>query len=361
MKEIIVSHDCTNYRVYIDNTMDKLHGLFDEYKIKNSDKIFVITDDIVFNIYSENIERLLNGYNYHIFCFNSDEKSKNINTILKIYDFLIENNADINSIIAAIGGGVVSDITSYVASSFMRGIKFISVPTTLISQIDSCIGGKNGFNYKGFKNIIGSFYNPTFVYISINFLKSLGKEHFINGLVEAIKYGIIKDKSLLHYINENTSQLMEKENDRLSFVIRECLNIKVGIMKDESRNSEVGSILNFGSTISHAIEIDKNYSILHCSAVALGTLTAIKLSELKVGLSNDVYSSIEKLYKKLGLPTCYKVDNFSSFLYAISHDNKNVGDIKFVLLEQLEKCKIKVAVNEDEIIRALKLSIYRGN
>lgn len=361
MKEILVNHDCINYRVYIDNTMDKFHGLLDEYKIKNSDKIFVITDDIVFNIYGDNIHRLLDGYKYHVFYFNNGEKSKNINTLLGIYDFLINNCADANSVIIAIGGGVVCDLASYAASSFMRGIKFISIPTTLISQIDSCIGGKNGFDYKGLKDIIGSFYSPKFVYVSINFLKSLSKEHFINGLVRAIKYGIIKDKLLLHYVNDNIPQLMEKENDRLSFLVRECLNIKAGIIKDECRGSEFGNILSFGSIIGSAIESDANNTILHGNAEALGILAAIKLSELKVGLPNDVYTSIEKLYKKLKLPTCYKVDNFSSFLYAISHDNRNAGDIRLVLLEQLEKCKIKVAVNEDEITRALKLSICRGN
>jgi 3-dehydroquinate synthase len=361
MKEITVYNKYINYRVYIDNTMDKLHSLLDEYKIKNGENIFIITDDILFNLYDKSIEKFGKGYNYCIFYMRNGEENKDINNMLKIYDFLIENNADINSVIIAFGGGIVCDMAAYAASTFMRGIRWISIPTTLISMVDSCIGGKNAFNYRGLKNIIGSFYNPVLVYISINFLKSLSDEHFINGLAEVIKYGIIKDKLLLHYISENAFQIMEKENDRLSYVIRECLNIKAGIIKDDYRDSGLRNTLNFGYTIGHSIEESTNYSVLHGNAVALGMLATIKLSEIKLGLPTDVFTNIEKLYKKLNLPTRYKVDNFASFLYAIKHDKKNNDSIGFVLLEQIEKCRVKVAVSESEIIEAVKLSISRRN
>lgn len=361
MKEITVQNESITYRIYIDNAMDKLHVLLDEYKIKSSDKIFIITDDMLFNMYSDGINRFWKGFNFYIFCFKHGEENKNNKTLFEIYDFLIDNNADKNSVIIAFGGGVVSDIAAYASSTFMNGIRFINIPTTLISQVDGCIEGMSGFNYRGIRNIIGSYYNPMFVYISINFLKSLSEEHFISGLGEIIKYGIIKDKTLFNYINENSSQIMEKENDRLLFVIRYCLAIKAGVLKEDSKDTGLRNILRFGHLVGNAIEESSSYSFLHGNAVALGMLAAIKLSEIKLGLPKENYANIVRLYKKLGLPTTYKVDNFASFLYAINRDKKNTGENKFVLLKQLGECKMGVAVNESELIEALKSSICGGN
>lgn len=360
MKEIALQDSSMNYKIYIDNTIDKFHEILDKNRIRNTDRLYIITDDILYDIYKKSIESLKKKYDCYIHVFKAGEKSKNFNTILEIYDFLIMNEANRNSILIAFGGGIVGDLAGFAAATYMRGIRFINLPTTLISQVDSCIGGKNGFNYKGVKNIIGSFYDPEFVYVSVNFLKSLSKEHFINGLAEVIKYGLISDEELLMFLKKNSKQIMEKENDKLLHIIKECLRIKSDVIKQDYRDTDRRNILNFGHTIGHGIEICSDYKIFHGEAVALGMLSALKLSEKKLMLSKDVFNEIKELYKMMGLPISYKVDNYSTFLYAINHDKKNTEGIRFVLLEDIGKCKIKVPVTENEIILAIKESIDRG-
>lgn len=360
MKEIALQDSIIKYKIYIDSTIDKFHEILAENRIRNIDRFFIITDDILYVFYKSNIEALKKRYDCYVHVIKAGEKSKNYNTILEIYDFLIKNNADKNSILIAFGGGVVGDLSAFAAATYMRGIRYINLPTTLISQVDSCIGGKNGFNYGGIKNIIGSFYDPEFVYISVNFLKSLSREHFTNGLAEVIKYGLIGDKGLLMFLSKNSKQIMEKENDKLLHIIKECLRIKSNVIKEDYKDIGKRNVLNFGHTIGHGIEIYSNYKILHGEAVALGILSALKLSEKKLMLSEDIFNDIKKLYKIMGLPINYKVDNYATFLYAIKHNKINSEGIRFVLLEDIGKCKIKIPVTENEVIWAIKESIDGG-
>jgi 3-dehydroquinate synthase len=360
MKELTVRSIEKNYRVYIDNTIDKFHTLLEVNKIKVNDKVFLITDDVVFNIYKDVIELIKNETNCKVFYFIHGETNKSINTLQAIYNFLMENGATRNSTLIAFGGGIVGDLVGFAASTYMRGIKFINIPTTLLSQADSCIGGKMGYNYNGIKNAIGNFYNPVFVYVCIGFLKTLKNEQFRDGLGEAIKCGVIKDNQLLQFINNNYKYILEKENDKLLHIVKECLIIKSGVIEQDFKDIGIRNILNFGHTVGHGIEVTSNFGISHGEAVGLGMLVAVKLSESKLLLCEEVYVKLENLLKKLELPVKYKVDNYSSFMYAINHDKKNNGKIRFVLLEEIGKCKIKVEITEEEILAALKESIARG-
>lgn len=356
IKELYIETEMP-YRVYIDNNMDKFPISLLQNKIKQSDKIFIITDDKVFSIYQEKLKSFTSKYNCKIYSFPNGESNKNYKTVEGIYEFLLKNNADRESILVAFGGGVVGDITGFVAATFMRGISYINIPTTLISQVDSCIGGKTGYDFLNVKNSIGCFYNPMYVFISTSFLKTLSKEQFFDGFGEIIKYGLINNRNILDFINKNYKQINVFEGDKLSFIVKECLKTKEKFVEQDLRDTGMRNILNFGHTIGHGIEVSSNYEVTHGRAVALGMLVELKLSEHKFGLSNDIYKSIEELYSKYNLPTKYKVDNYSMFLYAIRHDKKNDSDIRFVLLEEVEKCKIKVCITEKEIITAVKASI----
>jgi 3-dehydroquinate synthase len=359
MKEMIVQNEEKNYRVYIDSNMDKFHALLEENKIKINDKVFLVTDDIVYNLYEDVINAIRTQTKCAVYYFIHGEVNKNINTIQSIYNFLLENGANRNSTLIAIGGGVVGDLVGFVASTYMRGIKFINVPTTLLAQVDSCVGGKVGYNYNGIKNVIGNFYNPIFVYASTRFLKTLKNQQFRDGLGEVVKYGVIKDKTLLQYVNDNHKYILERENDKLFYIVKECLRIKAEVIEEDFKDTEFRNILNFGHTIGHGIEVASEFKISHGEAVGLGVLVAIKLSEIKLLLSKDIYKTVENLLSKLELPVKYKVDNYSSFMYAINHDKKNNDKIRFVLLEEIQKCKIKVEITEEEIFTALKESITR--
>lgn len=241
----------------------------------------------------------------------------------------------------------------------MYGVRFINVPTTFLSQVNSCIGGKVGFNFNESKNLIGSYYNPLIVFISTGFLKTLRKQSFTDGFGEIIKYGVIKDVTLLKFLSENSNPILEMENDKLLHIIRESLKLKAHIIEENSKDIGVLNTLDFGHTIAHAIEICSNNSISHGNAVALGILFAIKLSEQIMNISPDIYFKVEKLIAKLGLRVRYKIDNYDIFLATLKHDKKMINGISFVLLEDINKCKIKIAINEKQIIDVLKNSISR--
>lgn len=357
MKELLVDGINTQYRVYIDTSLDKFTSAMAENRVKTTDLLFIITDSNVYKIYEKRIHELFRNYRYKIFYIEAGEENKNIESVGSIYSFLIKNDANRDSVLIAMGGGVVGDIAGFVASTYMRGIRYINIPTTLISQVDSSIGSKVGYNFNNIKNAVGSFYSPVFVYSSISFLKTLENVQIINGLGEVIKYGIIRNINLLEFIYKNNKQILELENDKLVYIVRECLKIKSEIIKEDLLDSEARNVLNFGHTAGHAIEVCSSYEMPHGFAVALGMLVSLKISEKKFGLSDDVYKKVYNLCKILNLPTRYNIDNYQMFMYAIKHDKKNDANIRFVLADDIESIKTKVNVTEKEIIEAIKESI----
>jgi 3-dehydroquinate synthase len=357
MEELIIKDSRSEYKVFLESSFKGLNGSITQYCMNSSQKFFVVADSTVAELYKEVFCSLKQDLDAKIFILPEGEDNKNIQTISRLYDFLIENEADRSSTLIAVGGGVTGDLTGFAAATFMRGIKFINIPTTLTAQVDSCIGGKTGYNYGGVKNMVGAFYNPEFVYLSTHFLKTLSKKQLLDGMGEIIKYALIWDKRLLEFIEEHYEEILELDRDKILFIIKECLSIKADVIAKDYNDKELRNILNFGHTVGHGIEIDSSYSVPHGIAVALGMLTALKLSEEELGLSSDVYAQVEDLYKKIGIPNKYKVDNHSAFLYAIRHDKKNLKDINFVLLKDIGSCIIKIPVAEERILKAIKNSI----
>lgn len=357
MNILSASSSSGSYNIYIEENLSSFFILLDSYKNCKS-KLYVITDDKVRSLHMESFNKLENLYGAKIFNFANGEENKNINTINKIYDFLLENGANRDSVLIGIGGGVVGDIAAFAAATFMRGIKFINVPTTLVSQVDSCIGGKAGYNHNNIKNAIGCFHDPAFVYIATDFLETLEQNLILDGLGEIIKYGFIASRELLEFIDNNADNILKLDKKKIAYIIKECLYIKTEIIKKDYSDSNFRNVLNFGHTAGHGIEAVSEYKIHHGLAVALGMLISIRLSEKLTGLNNNIYQLAIDMYNKLGLPINYQVDNFSAFLYAISHDKKNTESINFVLLEDIGKPKTKVCVNESDIIWAVKNSIF---
>lgn len=360
MKEITISNEKNNYKVFIDDTMDKIDLALREHEIKTEDRLFLITDNKIRNIYKLEIKNLISKYNCIVYEIPEGEENKNYNTVECIYKFLLENHARRESVLIAFGGGVVGDLTGFVASTFMRGIRFINIPTTLVSQVDSCIGGKVGYNFNSVKNIIGGFYNPTFVFVAVNFLKTLDEKQYVDGLGEVIKYGLIQKNTLFNFITENYKNISEMDNEKLTYIVKECLLIKSNIIEKDFEDRDYRNTLNFGHSIGHAIEAVSEYKVGHGASVALGMLVAIKLSIKLFKLNSELYDEMEDLFFKIGLPTRYKVDNYDLFLYSISHDKKNSDNmINMVLLQELGICKTKVQVTIDDILEAFEATIGR--
>lgn len=357
---IKVSKESNPYNIYLNTDFNFLSEALKEVNINAEDKLFVITDDIVNSLYGEEIKAILRGYNNKVFAFNHGEENKTIETVTNIYSFLLENNADRSSVLIGFGGGIVGDLVGFVAATFMRGTRFVNIPTTIMSLVDSSVGGKVAYNYQNLKNLIGTFYNPILVYGNIEVLKTLPQKEIINGFAEVIKYGLIKEVELLDLIEVKLKDINNLHQETLLQIINTCISSKIEIVEKDFRDKDYRNILNFGHTIGHGIEVISNYEVAHGYAVALGMLVEIKLSEYVFNLNKGIYDKIETLLNKLGFPTKYKVDNLNMFMYAINHDKKSENNaINFVLIEEIGKPKTKVKVSKELIEKALKESIER--
>lgn len=274
------------------------------------------------------------------------ERSKNIDTVQKIWSQLVENHADRNSLLINLGGGVVSDMGGFAASCYQRGIDFINVPTTLLSMVDAAVGGKTGVDFQGLKNQIGLFSNPMAVYVDTDFLLTLPVREQKSGLAEMIKYGFISDKSFFD------AQLPVSQ-----VLVRKAIEAKERITQSDPNEAGLRKVLNFGHTVGHAIEtylLDSQNYMLHGEAVALGVIPALRLSEKYCGLDAVWTRFYKTLYKEKFDIFNLKDLNLNALIDIMRHDKKNAdGKICFVLVSEPEKPHYDIVVEESDIIESL--------
>ena len=288
-----------NYTIDIDYKSDKK---LRDYLNKNKDgKFLVITDENVFGLYSERLKRIMAGLNYFIYKFPAGEKSKSMESYISINKFLLENNFNRGDMIIAFGGGVVGDISGFVAATYLRGIDFISVPTTLLSMIDSSVGGKNGINFMNLKNQIGAFYFPKYVHIDYSFLESLDDRNINNGLAEIFKYSVLSDREFFDYLKSAKKLDYEK-------IIYKSLNIKLDFVRDDERDKGKRQKLNLGHTIGHGIESLSNYKLNHGESIGIGLIYMARAA-YKMRLAEEDFSDeIISAFKNHNLPTSYEFE-----------------------------------------------------
>lgn len=322
----------------------------------NFQKLFIITDENVSKIYLDSILDVLSDFEVTIYILRPGEKSKTIKTILSIYDKLIEYNFSRNGVVLSIGGGVVGDVSGYVASTYMRGIDYIQIPTTLLAQVDSCIGGKVGVDYKGIKNIIGSFYFPLETIIDVEFLKTLNKREIVSGIGEIFKYGLIEDYNFFNYVNRNVEKILEKDTRALTYVVEKSVNIKKKIVKLDKLDKGVRRKLNFGHTIGHSIEGLYDFEkINHGEAVILGMLYESYISK-EIGLIDSVYfNQIYNVLTKLVIPIHFNEEEINKMISIMNYDKKNINNkIGFILPVGKGKVNIFYDIQETTIKKALE-------
>ena len=265
--------------------------------------------------------------------FAAGEENKNLNTVQDLYEFLIENHFDRKDMLAALGGGVVGDLTGFTAATYLRGISFIQIPTSLLAQVDSSIGGKTGVDLPEGKNLVGAFYQPRLVLIDPNVLASLPDSTFADGMAEVVKYGYISNREILTMV----SQPNYKSN--IENIIYECVKIKRDVVVIDEHDTGLRMILNFGHTIGHAAEKLGNYTDLtHGQAVAIGMVAAMRLSAL---LGNeDLTAPLIDILKHIGLPTELNYDRESIF-HALLSDKKKIGaTVNFILVREAGRAEI---------------------
>lgn len=302
-------------------------------------KHFIITDKNIEKYYATVFPEA------PFFSINPGEPSKQLGYIESIYRWLLENNADRNSFILGIGGGVVCDIAGFVASTYMRGVEFGFVSTSLLSQVDASVGGKNGVDLDGYKNIIGTFTQPRFVLCDTRLLKTLPHEELVNGFAEMVKHALISDIKLFEQLEHDCIALLNLNQPEISKHIAESIRVKASIVTADERESGIRKLLNFGHTWGHAVETLTGIS--HGKAVSIGMEFACRLSMEKGLISNRDYLRIINLLQSFGLPTCMNIDPSRVFKTLVKDKKRNANSIDFVLLMGIGVPKIETMALEE--------------
>lgn len=333
--------------------LDTLPKWFEEYKM-TPPKGLIITDDKVDALYGYATQKkfLEAGLSYPRSIIKSGEESKSQEWLFRLYGDAIEAGLDRISMIIALGGGVVGDLAGYVAASYMRGLSYIQIPTTLLAMVDSAVGGKTGINLPQGKNLIGAFHQPSLVICDLTTLKSLPGREFKAGLAEVIKYGIIYDHKLFEFCEERMDAILAAEDPVLEHVVGRSCQIKAEVVGQDETEAGLRAILNFGHTVGHAIEAVAGYGkYLHGEAISIGMVFAARLSSRVCGLSTDSVGRIERLFRKSGLPVKAPELNWTQLRKAIGVDKKTTSGLpRFVLAREIGTVDFGVQVEESLLL-----------
>jgi len=303
-----------NYPVYIGENLLSDTAIFKPHLTNN--RVIIVSSELIAKLHLELLCKTLEGYSVETILIEAGEQHKNLASIEKIIGMLAQQQHDRFSTLISLGGGVIGDLTGFAASVFMRGLNLIHVPTTLLAQVDACIGGKTGFNHLGIKNMIGTFYQPTSVVIDSTLLKTLPQREYLSGLAEVLKYGMACDAGFFCWLEEHAEALKRKDSTVLQIAIQRCCEIKLNIVYEDETDHAQRAVLNFGHTFAHALESATNFShYLHGEAVAIGMLHATWLG-VKLGLVPQVlWDRLAILLQSLGLPSKYDRQLCSTLCY----------------------------------------------
>ena len=334
-KIISVGKGSSKYNVIIAKNALTQKNLMPAINTKN--KILVVTDSGIPKSYIDNLKKIIKGKK-KIFTYQiaKGEKSKSFATYSKILSKLADLKFDRSDILIAFGGGVVGDITGFCAATYLRGIDFIQIPTTLLSQVDSSVGGKTAINIEQGKNLVGAFYNPTLVLINTNYLETLSMDEYKSGLGEVAKYAFIGNKKLYRYMQENSELIKSKNPKALEIIIEESIKSKAQIVTADEREKGLRAILNFGHTFGHAIEAFKEYKgITHGAAVTLGMVIAAKISLYEGHIKSYQLDDLVNLLESLELKTDCSKYSYNDLKKYILNDKKVFkGKLNLILINQ---------------------------
>lgn len=318
-------------------------------------RILIVTDTNVGKYYLEELQVALKDLTDTIesFVFEAGEGSKNLDTVSQCYEKLIQSGFDRNDYLIALGGGVVGDLTGFAAATYLRGIKFIQVPTSLLSMVDSSIGGKTGVDFKAYKNMVGAFHQPTLVYMNLSVLLSLPEREFYSGMAEIIKHGLIKDKQYYQWLKEHVEDIKAKNLDSLAQMILQSCKLKKAVVEEDPKELGDRALLNFGHTIGHSIERLKDFSLLHGECVSIGMAAAAYLSMNKGFLSKEEYNDILEVIEKYHQPIKTNGLSYHDIYETTKLDKKmDMGKIKFILLQGIGHAVIDKSLTQEEISAA---------
>ncbi len=343
------------YDIVFTQSFDELVPELEGLNIGNR-RVCIVTDSKVDEIYGSKVLTLLQGNCLKAvkYAFPCGEENKTLDTVREVYRFLIEEGFDRKDMLLALGGGVVGDTTGFIAATYLRGIDFVQVPTTLLAQADSSIGGKTGVDFDGYKNMVGAFKMPGLVYMNVETLVTLDDRQFFSGFAEVMKHGLIKDAAFYEWLIENMYEICERDLKVLKEMLMRSCGVKKSVVEKDPTEQGERALLNFGHTIGHAIEKAKHFELFHGECVALGAVAGAYISWKKEYLSMEEYYEIRDMFVPFNLPISVEGIDPEEILRLTKSDKKmEAGKIKFVLLKKIGKAVLDTSVTDEEILAAV--------
>ena len=350
------------YEIVFETSFNQLSKELSAFSIQNK-KMCIVADSHVASLYGEEVKELLKGSCKEItlFTFQAGEESKNLDTVKELYEFLIHNGFHRKDMLLALGGGVTGDMTGFVAATYLRGIDYVQIPTTLLAQADSSIGGKTGVDFDGYKNMVGAFLMPKLVYMNISTLKTLDDRQYFSGFAEIMKHGLIKDEEYYLWLIDKMYEICERDTSTLMEMVYRSSIIKKQVVENDPTEQGERALLNFGHTIGHAIEKAKGFQLLHGECVALGVVCAAYISYKRQLLSQDEYLEIRDMFVPFNLPISVDDIDIDEVVRLTRSDKKmESGHIKFILLQRIGEAFPDDTVTEQEMYEAMKEIYYSG-
>lgn len=349
------------YHIYFQQDFSHLTDLLEQDCNISERKICIVTDSTVKKLYLDEVVSSLLHHCTRLtsFIFTAGESRKTLDTVRDLYEHLIIEHFERKDLLIALGGGVVGDLTGYAAATYLRGIDFVQIPTTLLAQVDSSIGGKTGVDFDNFKNMVGAFHQPALVYMNLQTLSTLSEEQFACGMGEVLKHGLIKSSSYYEWCIEHMTEIEDRDPDMLREMVMESCKIKRTVVEKDPKEKGDRALLNFGHTIGHAIEKVKSPQLLHGQCVALGSVAAAYISFKRGLLSTEEFYEIRDM--NVGFNLMFSVDGIDEKeILAISKSDKKMdgGKVKFILLKKIGKAFIERDVTDEEILEAIRFITY---
>lgn len=320
-------------------------------------KLCIVTESTVGGYYAKKVKEVILPYAkaVEVFTFPAGEASKNLTTVQHLYEFLILHRFERKDLLLALGGGVVGDLTGYAAATYLRGVDFVQLPTSLLAQVDSSIGGKTGVDFDCYKNMVGAFYQPKLVYMNLEVLHTLTEKEYLSGMGEIIKHGLIRDLNYYQWLLEHLDLIRKRDLAVLEQMITVSCQIKQKVVERDPKEKGERALLNFGHTLGHAIERLMNFSLLHGECVGLGMLAAYRIGVNRGTLTEQGYQEIFHLLKELGMVVSAEGLSAQEIVTVSKNDKKmEQGRVKFVLLEKIGQAYIDWTVTDSEMETALE-------
>lgn len=360
MKILTVDLGTRSYPIFIGDGLLGTFKAITEYAAGK--RILIVTNETIAPLYLSQVNSMFAGFSQDVVVLPDGERYKTLDVLNRIFDALIDGKHTRKTTLVALGGGVVGDMTGFAAACYQRGVAFIQVPTTLLAQVDSSVGGKTAVNHPLGKNMIGAFHQPSCVLIDVDTLKTLPEREYRSGLAEVIKYGLIRDLPFFEWIEANVSALLERDPAALAYGIERSCQNKADIVAQDETEAGIRAWLNLGHTFGHAIEAWEHYEgLLHGEAVAIGMAMALEMSLQRGHLSDSDVNRVSAVLDKLGLPLLPPQGMTPDiFIEYMQRDKKILdGGLRLVLLECIGQAYICENSPVADVIRAIQASIKR--